>query len=46
MREKEICKREKKKKRRSKDNENAGKAIDPEGLKGLGIKDNPRLLQR
>jgi hypothetical protein len=41
-----VLEREGEKKRRSKDNENMGKAIDPKGSKGLDAKDSPRLLQK
>jgi hypothetical protein len=44
MRAMGVCEREGEGGRRSKGNENAGKAIDPEGSKGLGAKDSPRLL--
>jgi hypothetical protein len=46
MRARGGCEREVEGGRHSKGNENAGRAIDPEGLKGLGAKDSPRLLQR
>jgi hypothetical protein len=44
MRVKGVCKREIERKRHSKDSENAGRAINLEGLKGLGAKDSLRLL--
>ncbi len=44
MRARGVCEREGEGRRRSKGNENAGRVIDSEGLKGQGAKDSPRLL--
>jgi hypothetical protein len=46
MRVREVCKREIERKRHSKGSENAGRVINFEGLKGLGVKDSLRLLQK